>query len=351
MSHDVFISYVSQDKAVADAVVQVLEGAGVPCWIAPRDVEVGNYSGSLTRAIKASRVLVLVFSEGTNASKYVLRELDLALKGNAIIVPFRIDRTPPAEDLEFYLATPHWIDASDGRIEEHLPQLVARLERVLGMGGALPPVPVDAGQDPPSDSTVGDGAAPNTTRTAMRPRLSNRAPVALAMLAVVLIGVMYGWRAVRQPTPPAAVPVAPAPKSAGPVQGLAALEGHEDSVVSLAWDLTGPRLVSASRDHSLRLWDPTAPEAEAVLSGHTGPVWDTIWSSDGQLIASASEDHSIRLWDAATGKAGPVLRGHTQPVQLIAFGPGGLLASASLDHTIRIWDSATGALQQTLIGH
>ena len=38
----VFISYASQDKAVAEAVCQALEKAGVACWIAPRDVVPGE---------------------------------------------------------------------------------------------------------------------------------------------------------------------------------------------------------------------------------------------------------------------------------------------------------------------
>ena len=37
----VFISYASQDVAVANAIVEALEGHGVKCWIAPRDVEAG----------------------------------------------------------------------------------------------------------------------------------------------------------------------------------------------------------------------------------------------------------------------------------------------------------------------
>ena len=38
MAHDVFISYSSQDKAVADAACARLESRKIRCWIAPRDV-------------------------------------------------------------------------------------------------------------------------------------------------------------------------------------------------------------------------------------------------------------------------------------------------------------------------
>ncbi|MGO9632295.1 MAG: toll/interleukin-1 receptor domain-containing protein, partial [Steroidobacteraceae bacterium] len=57
----VFISYASQDKAVADSVCQALEKAGVPCWIAPRDVILGgSYAGEIVHAIDATRLLIII---------------------------------------------------------------------------------------------------------------------------------------------------------------------------------------------------------------------------------------------------------------------------------------------------
>ena len=37
-SRPVFISYASRDAAVAQKVCSALEAAGIPCWIAPRNV-------------------------------------------------------------------------------------------------------------------------------------------------------------------------------------------------------------------------------------------------------------------------------------------------------------------------
>ena len=42
MSHDVFISYASQDKSTADAICNALEQKRIRCWIAPRDVLPGH---------------------------------------------------------------------------------------------------------------------------------------------------------------------------------------------------------------------------------------------------------------------------------------------------------------------
>lgn len=39
---DVFLSYSSKDKTTADAVVSDLEGHGIKCWYAPRDITPGQ---------------------------------------------------------------------------------------------------------------------------------------------------------------------------------------------------------------------------------------------------------------------------------------------------------------------
>ena len=57
MTHDVFISYSSIDKAAADAACAVFEGEGIRCWIAPRDIPAGaEWAESIINAIEGARV-------------------------------------------------------------------------------------------------------------------------------------------------------------------------------------------------------------------------------------------------------------------------------------------------------
>ena len=70
MAHDVFISYSSKDKPTADAVCAMLESRGVRCWVAPRDILPGvEYAEALVDALQQSRLMVLVFSSGSNQSR------------------------------------------------------------------------------------------------------------------------------------------------------------------------------------------------------------------------------------------------------------------------------------------
>jgi TIR domain len=77
LSRDVFISYASQDAAVANAVVEALERQGIRCWIAPRDVVPGEfYADAIVHAIDAVQALVLVLSQNAAVSHHILREIE-----------------------------------------------------------------------------------------------------------------------------------------------------------------------------------------------------------------------------------------------------------------------------------
>src|SRR5437764_13240688 len=51
-THDVFISYSSTEKAMADAMCATLEANKLRCWIAPRDIIPGkSWGGSIVGAL------------------------------------------------------------------------------------------------------------------------------------------------------------------------------------------------------------------------------------------------------------------------------------------------------------
>src|SRR4030042_181714 len=128
MIHDLFISYSYQgerDKRVAEAICTTLEAANIGCWMAPRDAIPGKgWAESIIKAIEASHIMVLVFSENSNQSLNVMREAEKAVEKNVTIIPFRIDDINPSENLEYPLSSTQWLDAITPPMEKHLDELV-----------------------------------------------------------------------------------------------------------------------------------------------------------------------------------------------------------------------------------
>lgn len=143
MSHQIFISYCTEDTAVAESVCNALEEAGVMCWMAPRDVRPGeNWGRSIIKAIGSSKLMVLIFSGHTNSSRHVNNEIERAVSHRVTIMPFRIEKVQPSEDLELFISSCHWLDAYTPPLEPKIAQLVTAVRSVLGTDtAAQPPQP------------------------------------------------------------------------------------------------------------------------------------------------------------------------------------------------------------------
>jgi len=76
----------------------------------------------------------------------------------------------------------------------------------------------------------------------------------------------------------------------------------------------GQRIVTASDDHTARIWDSADGRLLTTLRGHTDVIYEASFSPDGQHIVTASLDRSARLWNAADGHLLAILVGHTGPV-------------------------------------
>lgn len=137
MGPQVFISCSSHDRQVGEAACAALEGRGLRCWIAPRDILPGRSWGeAIVEAISGCQVFVLIFSANANGSQQVLREVERAVNRGLAIVPFRIDDVVPAGSLEYFMSVPHWLDAMTPPLERHLAKLGEVIEQLVGGNGA-----------------------------------------------------------------------------------------------------------------------------------------------------------------------------------------------------------------------
>ncbi|MFC6023163.1 helix-turn-helix domain-containing protein [Plantactinospora solaniradicis] len=149
----------------------------------------------------------------------------------------------------------------------------------------------------------------------------------------------------------AAYRLAPTPEAAGSLLSTAAnpyftrLTGHTSAVYAAVFGPDGRTLVTASSDHSARLWevgDSHHPVPVATLVGHTDQVYAAAFSPDGHIVATGGADRTVRLWEVGEpreARAVATLTGHTGDVRRVAFSPDGrTLVTASADRTVRLWD-------------
>jgi WD40 repeat protein len=130
------------------------------------------------------------------------------------------------------------------------------------------------------------------------------------------------------------------------------LEGHTDSITSVAVTPDGQRAISASNDKTLKVWDLETGKSLYTLRGHTHWVTSVAMTQDGRRAVSASNDKMLKVWDLETGTPLCTLREHTSPVKAVAMTPDGRYAvSGSYDKTLRVWNLETGEVLHCLTGH
>ncbi|XP_060117418.1 striatin-3 isoform X3 [Heteronotia binoei] len=139
------------------------------------------------------------------------------------------------------------------------------------------------------------------------------------------------------------------------------LRSHFDGVRALAFHPVEPVLVTASEDHTLKLWNlqKTVPAKKSAsldvepiytFRAHIGPVLSLAISSNGEQCFSGGIDATIQWWNMPSPNVDPydtyepnVLAGtliaHTDAVWGLSYsGTKNHLLSCSADGTVRLWN-------------
>ncbi|MEC4985439.1 MAG: hypothetical protein SAJ37_15725 [Oscillatoria sp. PMC 1068.18] len=180
-------------------------------------------------------------------------------------------------------------------------------------------------------------------------------------------------------------------KSLYGVQERNRLEGHADLVLDVAYSPDGKYLATASRDRTLKLWQPNG-SLVASFTGHKNTVTGVAFAPNGKILASSSWDGTVRIWrldgkeivrisadpgyvlsiafspDGKSlvsagsqdqvniwnlqGKLIKKIAGNQSNINQVRFSPDGkFIATAGDDGTVKIWQSSSGKLLRVLRGH
>jgi WD40 repeat protein/serine/threonine protein kinase len=124
---------------------------------------------------------------------------------------------------------------------------------------------------------------------------------------------------------------------------LQTFQGHDDSILCVAFSHDGKQLLTSSYDKTARLWNTATGDLVRQLRGHNGWVWAAAFGSvDGkpdQRIVTASQDRTAIVWNAATGRQEGLFAGHNGPVFAAAFSPDGRwIATGGHDRRVLLWN-------------
>jgi WD40 repeat protein len=116
------------------------------------------------------------------------------------------------------------------------------------------------------------------------------------------------------------------------------LAARDNTINTLAFRPDG-RLVTGSRDGTVRVWDYSNPATPPlVLQGHKASISHIAFAPDGRLV-TVSSDKTARVWDLKEPTSNPrVLQGHESFIIDLALSRDGRLATCSSDRTVRVWD-------------
>lgn len=125
---------------------------------------------------------------------------------------------------------------------------------------------------------------------------------------------------------------------------LLTLSDHTGVVTAVAYSPDGNRLVSASPDRTLRVWDAqTGALLRTITNDGVSTYAAVAISPDGKTLASGSDAGAVLLWHMDTGeRLGDALTGHSERVISLNFSPDGQrLVSGSMDDSATIWNLAS----------
>jgi tetratricopeptide (TPR) repeat protein len=129
--YDAFVSYSNKDSEITKKIVYLLELNDIKCWIAPRDINPGiQWASGIIEGIKQSKAFILVFTNNSNKSPHVHREVERAAHYNVKLHLLQVENIEMLPALEYFFSNVHWINLTDLTILENELEQFAELKEL-----------------------------------------------------------------------------------------------------------------------------------------------------------------------------------------------------------------------------
>ncbi|EGR31123.1 notchless family protein, putative [Ichthyophthirius multifiliis] len=133
-------------------------------------------------------------------------------------------------------------------------------------------------------------------------------------------------------------------------------QGHRNWVLVMQWSPNGKLLATGDLNGDICIWDgESGTQMGLTLKGHQKWVTSLSWeplhkNAKCSRLVSCSKDMSIRIWDALTFSCIICFGGHTKAITKVIWGGQDLIYTSSEDTTIKVWQT-DGSYKRDLKGH
>ncbi|XP_061163198.1 pre-mRNA 3' end processing protein WDR33-like isoform X1 [Saccostrea echinata] len=133
------------------------------------------------------------------------------------------------------------------------------------------------------------------------------------------------------------------------------LRGHGSDVKCVDWHPQKALLASGSKDNQqpIKLWDPRAGTSLATIHAHKATVMELKWNKNGNWLLTASRDHLLKVFDIRNMKEEiQTFKGHKKEATAVAWHPihEGLFVSGGSDGAVMFWnmglDREVGSMEE-----
>ena len=128
------------------------------------------------------------------------------------------------------------------------------------------------------------------------------------------------------------------------------LAGHKNVVLDLCWNRDGSKVISASADKSVGVWDVNVGRRTRTLSKHSGVV-NSVGLGEGSLIVSGSDDCTAKVWDVRSRRVEQEFEAKYQITAACFSHDNELIFTAGIDNEIKAWDRRNESVVFVLEGH
>jgi hypothetical protein len=139
MGSDIFLSYSRADRALAEKFVETASRRGVNVWFDEKIEGGEDWRATIVDALGSSKALVILFSDHSNASTQLIKELAIADNLKKRVIPVLIADAEPRGAYLYEMAARNWINIHPNP-ETRLPSLIETLVTQLELGAGTPPL-------------------------------------------------------------------------------------------------------------------------------------------------------------------------------------------------------------------